>query len=162
MTNFGYDEAAMEADFRSEHLDPDHVAHILMNRMKRQYQAVADREESKDLHENDKLKKLAEDYYLRSFNWAHQEDMKARGKVNHARKQLENDVRLFPDIAERETYRRNEDELDAVDRDAYAMRVENDRVRLETRKIKAHVQAGILIQKKFPGVVYDPKWNRGE
>ena len=161
MTKFGYDEAAMDAEFRSEHLDPDHVAHVLQNRMKRQYKEVADRERMKNSREDVELKKLAQNYYRASFEWAHHEQQKARGKVNHDRTQLENDVSLFPDITERETYRRNEDELDAVDRNAYAMRVENDRVRLEIRKIKAHVHAGMLIQKEFPGVVYDPNWNRG-
>jgi hypothetical protein len=162
MAKFADDEAASDAEFRSKHLNPDRVARKLKNSMIRQYKQVADREESKDLRENDKLKELAKEYYLRSLNWAHEEYMKARDKVSSAQNQLENDASLFPDITERETYRRNEDELDAVDRNAHAVQVENDRVRLETRKIKAHVQAGMLIQKEFPGIVYDPKWNRGK
>jgi hypothetical protein len=162
MAKFGHDEAAREAEFRFEKLNSDRVTSTLKDRMIRQYQAVTDHEESEDLCENDNFKELAEKYYFRSMILAQEEDRKARGKVNYARKQLEHDAEMFPDIAERETYRRNKDDLDAVDRDTSALQDENDRLRLKARQIKAHVQTAMRIEKEFPDVVYNPEWNRGK
>jgi hypothetical protein len=162
MAKFAYDKAASDAEFRSKNLNPDRVASKLKNSMIRQYQAVADDEEKKDLNENVNLKKLAEAYYRGSISWAHEEEFYAREKAVSARKQLEQDAKLFPDIAERETYRRNKDKLDAVDNDISALRKENDRLRLKARQIKAHVQAAMQIKKEFPDVVYNPEWNRGK
>jgi hypothetical protein len=162
MAPFAYDEAASDAEFRSKHLNPDRVARKLKNTMIRQYQAVADNEETKDLKEDYNLKKLAEAYYRGSYHWANEEDRKARGKENKARKQLEHDADLFPDIAERETYRRNKDDLDAVYRDSSALQDENDQLRLKARQIKAHVQTAMRIKKEFPNVVYNPEWNSDE
>jgi len=162
MAKFAYDEAASDAEFRSKNLNPDRVASKLKNSMIRQYQAVAHDEEKKDLNENVNLKKLAEAYYRGSISWAHEEEIYAREKAVSARKQLEQDAKLFPDIAERETYRRNKDKLDAVDNDISALRKENDRLRLKARQIKAHVQAAMQIKKEFPDVVYNPEWNRGK
>jgi hypothetical protein len=162
MAKFGHDEAAREAKFKFEKLNSDRVTSTLKDRMIRQYQAVTDHEEKKDLNENVNLKKLAEKYYFRGEILAQEEDRKAREKAVSARKQLEQDAKLFPDIAERVTYRRNKDKLDAVDNDIIALRKENDRLRLKARQIKAHVQAAMQIKKEFPDVVYNPEWNRGK
>jgi len=162
MAKFASDKAAGDAEFRSKHLNPERVARKLKNSTIRQYQTVADDEETKDFYENYNLKKLADDYYRRSFYWAREAEMKARGKENYAREQLEHDAELFPDIAERETYRRNKDDLDAVDNDISALREANDRSRLKARQIKAHAQAAVRIKKEFPGVEYDPNWNSDE
>ena len=160
MAKFGHDEAA--AEFKFDKLNSDRVTSTLKDCMIRQYQAVTDHEESEDLSENDNFKELAEKYYFSGKRWAQAEDRKAQGKVNDARKQLEHDAKLFPDIAERVTYRRNKDKLDAVDNDIFALRKENDRLRLKARQIKAHVQAAMQIKKEFPDVVYNPEWNRGK
>ena len=162
MAQRAYDEAASDAEFRSKHLNPARVAKKLRNTMIRQYQAVADNEEIKDLREDYNLNKLADAYYRGSYHRAHEEDRKARGKENDARDQLEHDADLFPDIAERETYRRNKDDLDAVYRDSSALQDENDRLRLKARQIKAHVQVAMRIKKEFPNVVYNPEWNSDE